>query len=384
MDMNYRKLGRTGLQVSEIGIGTEHVVSQPQSGVNEVVARAVDRGVNYFDFFWPLRDFRDKMGIALSGRRESVHLAGHLGVMVHEGQYKRTRHVNACREDFHDFLRRFRTDYVDVLMLHFVDEEDDLNTVLYGEFMELAQELKRQGKARYFGLSTHEAKIGEMVIESGLVDVIMFSMNPAFDVLGHISTNNTEKDAAQRMEALDKENRGKLFRERKQFYHRCVREQVGLVAMKPFAGGWLLSTKKLKHSPTAVQCISFLLKQPGVSTLVPGVQTIAELEDVLGYYSADDQQKDYSDIVKNNDWNLEGSCMYCNHCLPCPSHIQIGETIKILDNAAAGMTQGLQDEYDQLGVTAENCIECGECIRRCPFGVDVIQRMQDAVRLFGK
>jgi len=382
--MKYRTLGRTGLSVSEIGFGTEHVVQHPQKAADEVVAKAIDRGVNYFDFFWPQGDYRDTMAKALAGRRESIHLAGHLGVITQDGQYAKSRSIDSCRENFHDFLRRFSTDYVDVLMLHYVDKPSDLNTVLYGEFMEMAQELKKQGKARYFGLSTHEADIGKKSIESGLVDVIMFSMNPAFDVLGHISSENTEEKAAKRMAELGDEGAGGMFRKRKEFYHMCVREDIGLAAMKPFAGGWLLSPNKLKHSPTAVQCVHFLLNQPCVSTIVPGMQTLDELDDVLRYYQASDKEKDYADIVKDNDWDLKGSCMYCNHCFPCPSRIHIGETLKILDNAAAGMTDALKEEYERLEVTAEECIECGECMKRCPFGVPVIQRMQEAVEVFGK
>lgn len=381
--MKYRTLGRTGLEVSEIGIGTEHVVTQDQKTADEVTARAVDQGMNYFDFFWPQRDFRDKMGKALEGRRSKVLLAGHLGVTLKKGQYTRTRNVDICRDDFHDFLKRFKTDYVDVMMLHNVDEDADMDEVLKGKFMDLAQELKAQGKARYIGLSSHEAPAAIRAVKSGLVDVLMFSMNPAFDVLGHISPDNTEEDAEKRKAELAREDNERVFSKRKELYNLCMREQVGLVAMKPFAGGWLLSTQKLKKAPTAVQCLSFTLAQPGVSTVVPGVKSLWELDDVLTYVSASAEERDYSDLVKNNEWDLEGSCLYCNHCLPCPVQINIAETNKLIDTAAFEITPLVKRQYEALDVHAGACTACGQCETRCPFKVEIIAKMQQGAAMFG-
>ena len=373
--MKYRTLGRTGLQVGEIGLGTEHVVHEEQSMINNVAAMAIDHGMNYIDFFWPQRDFRTKMGIALKGKRDKVILGGHLGVMEKDGQYKRTRDVQSCEDNFHDLLRCFDTDHVDVMMLHFVDEMADLDEVLNGKFMELASRLQREGKARYLGISTHEPLVAQRAVESGLIDAVMFSMNPAFDVLGHIPSVDAEQEAHTRMQHLSKTDSQSVLALRKDFYAMCERENIGLIAMKAFAGGWLLSSRKLKYPPTSTQCLAFLLDQKVVSTVVPGTRNSEELKDVLRYCAASEEQRDYSKILAMNEWDLGGSCMYCNHCLPCPVNINIGETIRLLDQGLHGMTTEVAEAYRKLEVKADACISCGACVERCPFGINPMQRM---------
>jgi len=83
-------------------------------------------------------------------------------------------------------------------------------------------------------------------------------------------------------------------------------------------------------------------------------------------------------------WKLKGSCVYCNHCLPCPVGIDIGMTIRLADTAAYELKEGIVAEYEALPVKASECNECGECVERCPFGVDIITSMNRAVAIFGK
>ncbi len=239
--MNSRILGRTGLKVGEIGIGTEYVVLQPQNVVNDVISRAVEHGVNYIDFFYPQEHYRDKMGKALTGKRDQVVVAGHLGAVSLDGQYHRTRDARMCEDSFHDLLRRLKIDCIDVMMLHYIDEMSDFEESLQGPFMELAQKFIDQGKARYLGMSTHEPAAGIAAVQTGLIDTIMFSINPAFDILGHIGSQQTEERAVRRSSELTREDSARVYRGRKEFYSLCVRENIGITAMKPFAAGWLLS-----------------------------------------------------------------------------------------------------------------------------------------------
>ena len=119
-----------------------------------------------------------------------------------------------------------------------------------------------------------------------------------------------------------------------------------------------------------------------------GVQSVAELEDALGYFDASEEERDFSFLAQEMQGSLSHRCMYCNHCLPCPQHIDVAAVHKYLDLAEAG--EGLSvpatvaAHYEALPVTAGECIACGSCEKNCPFGVPVIENMARATRLFGK
>jgi aryl-alcohol dehydrogenase-like predicted oxidoreductase len=129
MIMLYRKLGRTGVDVGVIGLGLEHLEHAPKETVVSIVREAIDNGVNYMDLFMGSSGIRDNVGIAIKGRRDKVMIAGHLGAAMKDGQYLRTRDKVVCEDFFNDLLKRLNTTYIDVLMLHFIDEMDDYERV---------------------------------------------------------------------------------------------------------------------------------------------------------------------------------------------------------------------------------------------------------------
>ncbi|MBU7024589.1 MAG: 4Fe-4S dicluster domain-containing protein, partial [Theionarchaea archaeon] len=179
----------------------------------------------------------------------------------------------------------------------------------------------------------------------------------------------------------------------------CSQERVGVVAMKPFCGGKLLQQnrtvritnyqtggkalkKKIPKTITPVHCLSYILSQVGVKTVVPGVSSVEELEGVLHYLDATDEEKDFSELLVDFEEYVTGECVYCNHCLPCPAGIDIGECNRLLDRAKPGMTREIQDTYNMYPAKASACTECGQCVERCPFDVDVVSRMKEAASLF--
>jgi predicted aldo/keto reductase-like oxidoreductase len=114
---------------------------------------------------------------------------------------------------------------------------------------------------------------------------------------------------------------------------------------------------------------------------VPGCKNTKELNDALSYLNASNEAKDFSNAIGKSKWSLEGNCMYCNHCLPCSSSIDIAATTRIADSAANGITDSIRSKYEALDNKASSCIKCGACMERCPFGVDVISNMERASNL---
>ena len=141
--------------------------------------------------------------------------------------------------------------------------------------------------------------------------------------------------------------------------------------------------KLKKQSPiTPVQCLSYTLSQVGVSAALPGCADKEQLVAALAYLDAPEEARDFSVLLVEFEQYVEGECVYCNHCLPCPSTIDIGQVNRLLDLAQQELTTELQAAYDALASKPSDCTLCGACVERCPFGVSVIARMEQAVTLF--
>jgi hypothetical protein len=208
-------------------------------------------------------------------------------------------------------------------------------------------------------------------------------VNPANDVLpGDIRFDTTwEPDTFDKLSTTD----DTTSLTRQGLYHVCAAEDVAIVAMKPYAAGRLFNPENPSSIVlTPVQCASYALSQPGVVNIVPGCKNANEMRAALAYLDASDEEKDYSAIDANAMWKLRGSCMYCNHCLPCPEAIDIAVTTRITDTASYSMDGIVTAQYNALAIQASACTECGVCTDRCPFGVDVVSNMKRAVELFGK
>ncbi|MBQ8758134.1 MAG: 4Fe-4S dicluster domain-containing protein, partial [Clostridia bacterium] len=138
---------------------------------------------------------------------------------------------------------------------------------------------------------------------------------------------------------------------------------------------------------TEAQCISYALDRPAVATVVVGMQTADDVKHAAEYYTVSESERSHVEVLsKLGMFNADGRCMYCNHCLPCPSKIDIASVNKYLDLVEIDekTADSVKQHYFDLGNTAENCIGCGVCEKRCPFNVKVTDRMNRAKELFGK
>ncbi len=396
--MQKRAIGATGIEVSEIGLGAAtfeyHAGSLTKADVVAVIRHAHERGITYFDL--PLCLWRDAAGEALRDIRTDVVITGHLGCVPDaNGGYQVLRDPGTCEASFHDFLRAFRTDHVDVLLLHNVDGDEALATALDEDgFLGLALKLLRQGKARCLALSTHVASTALKAIRTGRIAAIMFPVNPAHDLL----PGDADYGAYF---AADSFRAGPgatgPHEDRRRLYQACLAQGVGILAMKVYAGGLLLpkgrfiggdagpadTRSAIGIALTEPQCIEYALGQPAVSVALPGCVTIPEVDAALAWVDAPAAERDYSGIDTNALWKIGGRCVYCNHCLPCPEGIEIGSMMRLLDAAETDRTDRVAAAWRALPKSAADCTACASCEQRCPFGVPVVQRMERAVALFG-
>ena len=380
--MEYRTLGRTGIRVSEIGLGGEWFNGLTAAESRAIVDAALEKGINYIDIFMPQAPTRSNLGAALEGRREQFVIQGHLCTVFEDGQYTRTRDIEKTKRSFEDLLARLRTDYIDVGMIHYVDSEEDFRTVFEGPVLAYARELKQKGAIRHIGMSSHNPHIALKAAESGIVDVLMFSINPAYDM------ERAETDIDDLIEFKGMEKNGFVVDEaRQRLYSACEAAGVAITVMKPLGAGTLL---KAESSPfgvamTVPQCIQYCLDRNGVKVVIVGCHTVDEVLEAVKYYETPMPERSYAHIFSaGNAIHMTGRCMYCNHCQPCPAHIDIAAVTKFLDLAALqdSVPETVAQHYWSLPATADDCLMCGRCEPNCPFGVKIRDNMARAREMF--
>ena len=325
---------------------------------------------------------RTNIGKALAGRRERWFIQGHIGSTWQNGQYVRTRDVDICRAAFEDLLARLQTDYIDLGMIHFIDTESDWEAAVNGPYMQYVNELKESGKIRHIGMSTHNPEMAKRAVESGLVEMMLFSINPAFDLLP--PTDDLNNYFAEEYQ----NGLGGIDPARAELYKLCEQNDVGLTVMKGFAGGRLFDAKRSPFGValTPVQCIHYCLTRPAVASIMVGYDTAEHVKQAVSYESASAEEKDYATVLANAPKHTfgQGECTYCGHCKPCPAEIDIAMVNKYYDLAAMqpNVPATIKEHYLALEHTADACIGCKSCESRCPFGVKIAERMMKTAELF--
>ena len=378
--MTYRPLGSTGLDVSEISIGCGGFEMLDTAASIALMDIALDSGINYIDIYDANPKTRSNIGAALKGRRDRMIIQGHIGTIFKDGQHTRTRDLEETKQGFEDLLQRLGTDHIEVGMIHITDSPEEWNELEGSPFLDYVFQLKKEGKIKHIGVSSHNAEVALMAARSGWIEVIMFSLNPAFDRLRGGATP-WDKDAMDNLQAG-------IDPLRVEFYDYCASHHIGVTVMKAFGGGGRLldaKTSPLGVAFTPEQCIAYCLAKPCISTCILGVDNNEELLADLHYLHATEAEKDYTSVVKPVQNDRASGCTYCNHCSPCPQGIPIAKVNELLDKAQnEGVTAELQSRYDALPHHASECTHCGSCMTRCPFGVDVPGKMDEAVKVFGK
>lgn len=381
--MEYRNLGKTGKRVGVIGLGCENLDGKPYKQVNETVNAALEYGVNIFDVFMPGKEVRENIAKALGGRRSEIMIQGHIGSTDINQQYDISRDLPTVQRYFEDILHIFGG-YIDLGMLFFIDSEKDYKDVFETGLAEYAQRLKAQNRIGHIGFSSHNPETAIKAINTGVPEMLMFSVNPAFDML---------PSEEYVFDHFDSGFTPELFRgidpKRAELYKLCEQKQIGITVMKSLGAGKLVSPE---HTPfakplTVPQCIHYALSRPSVASVLLGCKTAEEVGNAMQYFTLDESARDYAEILGAVRNDFRGNCVYCSHCQPCPSAIDIASVNKYLDIARLtpdNIPPSVKSHYSSLTSGGKDCVGCGNCENRCPFGVPIIENMAEAERLLGK
>jgi len=381
--MKYRDLGATGLKVSEIALGCEGFLKKDQAFTNELINFAIENGVNCMDFYSPDPDMHRRVAAALGDRLNDFVIQAHLCTVWTGDQYKSSRDLAEVKSSFEAMFENFGRKSFEIGMIHYVDSYDVWNQIVNNGILDYAVQLKNEGRIGHIGMSTHNPELALHAIESGKIEVLLLSVNPCYDLLP--SNDDVEQLWA---EESYKDPLVNIDPMRQKLYETCHTKGIAITVMKAFGGGDLLSDNSPAGSAlTAVQCLHYALTRPAVSCIMSGVRSMDDLKASLYYEEASDEEKDYaSALAAFNKLSWNGHCMYCGHCAPCPKKISVADVTKFLNLALSQpeVPETVREHYLSLDAHGSDCIKCGACEKRCPFGVSIMDNMAKAAEVFGK
>ena len=314
-------LGSTGITVEKNSFGALPIQRISQQEAVKLLRKAYDNGVTYFDTARWYTDSEVKLGEAFDGMREKVYIATKTGAATAEDFWK----------DLETSLKNLRTDYIDVYQFHnpsFCPKPED-GTGLY----EAMLEAKDKGMIRHIGITNHRLNIAHEAVESGLYETLQFP----FCYLA------TDKD----IELVEK----------------CKTANMGFIAMKALSGGLITNS---------AAAYAFLAQYDNVLPIW-GVQRESELDEFLSYIDNPPvMNEELSAVIKHDREELLGDfCRGCGYCMPCPVGIEINNCARMSllirrSPSAAQLTPAAQEKMKKI----ENCLHCGKCKSKCPYGLD--------------
>ncbi len=335
--MEYKLLGKTGLKISDFGFGGIPIQRIDKEGTRVLMHALKEKGVNYIDSARGYTVSEEYLGYGLEGIREHFILA----------TKSMARDKAGMERDIETSLGNFRTDYIDLYQIHNPNPTQLEQVLAPGGALEALQEAKAAGKIGHIGITLHSLELFRKVLEFDWVETIMFPYNLV---------------ELQAEECIAK----------------CAEKNIGFIDMKPLAGGAI---------DDARLAMRFLAQNPHVSVVIPGMASVAELEENLAAYEnkvplTEPELKKMEAIRKSLGTQF---CRRCNYCAPCTAGIQIPNVFMMEGYYTRyNLKEWATGRYNAMPQYASDCVDCGACEERCPYNLPIRQMLKKAVTVFGK
>ena len=335
--MEYRILGKTGLEISRLGFGGIPIQKIDAEGTKALIGDMINEGVNFIDTARGYTVSEEYLGFALEGVRDKFVLA----------TKSMARTKDAMAQDIDISLKNLRTDYIDLYQVHNPVAADLEKLMSEGGALEALLEAKASGKIGHIGITFHSVELFRKAIELDWVETVMFPYNI-------VETQGEELIA------------------------KCAEKNIGFICMKPLAGGAI---------DDAEIALRFIVSNPAVTVVIPGMADAAEIAQNV---------KSTSDTSPLTDAEIEkiaaikeslgtNFCRRCNYCAPCTAGINISGVFLFEGYYSRyDLKEWALSRYSSLPKTASDCIECGVCEERCPYNLPIRQMMKKAAEVMGK
>ena len=335
--MKYRILGKSGLRVSRIGLGGLPIQRTDRNGTREIILAMKEAGVNFIDTARAYKESEEYIGEAIEGSRNSFVLASK----------SMARNKNSMAKDIEVSLKNLHTDYIDLYQIHHL-EEKDVETVLSPKgALSALFEAKTEGKIGHIGVTTHSSEIFQKFMDFEWVETMMLPYN--------IVENHAED-----------------------LISACHSRNIGFINMKPLAGGALDDISL---------SLRFVFANPDIDVVIPGMSSVEEFKQNLKLAKAETSFSQEELLKINEIRRTLGTefCRRCNYCAPCSVGINIPQAF-ILEGYLRryGMVDWAKSRYAALEHKASDCINCGACESRCPYGLPIRKMLDSVLKTFGE
>ena len=315
------RLGKTGITVPQNAFGCLPIQRDSKEVAVKLLREAYEGGMRFFDTARAYTDSEEKVGEAFDGMRDKIYIATKTHAKTPDGFWK----------DLETSLKLLRTDYIDIYQLHMAPQcyKPGDGTGMY----ECLVKAKEQGLIRHIGITAHKLMVAQEIVASGLYETLQYPF----------SYLSSEKEIA--------------------LVNACVKADIGFICMKALAGGLITRSDA---------AMAFIAQFDG---LVPiwGVQRENELREWLSYMDETPSMTDeIAAYIKGEQDELSGSfCRGCGYCLPCPQGIEINNCARMsLMLRRAPSKAWLSEEYQAKMAKIESCVNCRQCVKRCPYELD--------------
>jgi len=339
--LKYRTLGKTGLKVTSVGCAAGSIPDP------DILARALDLGINYYDTarIYGQGKSEQILGKAIQGKRDKIVLASKT--------YSNTK--EKILEDIETSLKTLGTDHLDIYHQHSRHEPKEITD----EMIETMELVKKQGKTRFIGVSTHDPNaMVDFILKVGKFDVVQTTYSYAIG-------------APFRDAAIAKLNKA----------------GIGVVAMKVVIATATPKGDKGNHlsNEGGLAAIKWVLRNPGISTTVPWSETLEELAINFRAMTEEFTPADEKILFARNEQIRELYCRMCFQCKgKCPKGVPVADELRFLAyNDFKGNFHEAREAFWDLprAIRDVRCSDCSECVVQCPNGVAVHQRLIRAQEL---
>ena len=328
--MEYKRLGKTDLRVSLLGFGAVQICKMPEAEAIDLVREAVDRGINLIDTAHAYPNSEELLGKALKGIRDKV--------IITTKSFETSK--DGLLNDLETSFKRLDTDYIDIFLMHDVSKDKKLDELLNNGVVEAIIKEKEKGNIGFIGFSCHNPDIINRYYGIEDFSVVMIPVN-------FISTEFVDKN-----------------------YSKLVEEDIGILGMKPFGGGRMedarLSFKYVNQFEKVIPLI--------------GMQSKSELEENIELIKTkshidDSDRKSMREIEEELG---DKFCRGCGYCMPCNQGIDIVQVnfMKVLFNQFP-FDEVVNPKKTKIVEQVDECIECGECIEKCPYSLEIIDMIKE-------